>query len=164
MKKFNDAVEKHEKLILEAERFIWEHPETGYKEFETSAYMEDAFEKLKAISLQFFGFAYRAALVGLVSWASWNFFIVAGITSTAALIVLTAGVAAFSLYAFPQEAAVEVVSDIWSGIKDFVENIVNLFRGEDPSTPPPAETVEHSFVDDVEEENYTYVETPSIMV
>lgn len=40
------AVEKHAKRILDAERFIWEHPETGYKEFETSAYMEKAFCEL----------------------------------------------------------------------------------------------------------------------
>ena len=40
------AVEKHTQLILDAERFIWQHPETGYKEFKTSAYMAEAFEKL----------------------------------------------------------------------------------------------------------------------
>lgn len=42
----NEAVEKHKDLILAVERYIWTHPETGYKEFETSAYMEAAFEKL----------------------------------------------------------------------------------------------------------------------
>ena len=40
------AVEKHRALILESERFIWQHPETGYKEFVTSKYMEDAFRAL----------------------------------------------------------------------------------------------------------------------
>jgi len=40
------AVEKHRTLILEAERYIWKHPETGYKEYQTSKYMEDAFEAL----------------------------------------------------------------------------------------------------------------------
>ena len=40
------AIEKHRALILEAERYIWAHPETGYKEFETSKYMENAFEAL----------------------------------------------------------------------------------------------------------------------
>lgn len=40
------AVEKHKKLILDTERFIWQHPETGYKEFETSAYMEKVFKEL----------------------------------------------------------------------------------------------------------------------
>ena len=40
------AVEKHRALILEAERFIWAHPETGYRERVTSDYMAEAFEKL----------------------------------------------------------------------------------------------------------------------
>ncbi len=46
MKELNLAVEKHTQKILEAERFIWQHPETGYKEFETSAYMADVFRNL----------------------------------------------------------------------------------------------------------------------
>lgn len=46
MKAINDAVEKNQKLILDAERYIWQHPETGYKEFETSAYMEKVFREL----------------------------------------------------------------------------------------------------------------------
>ncbi len=46
MKELNFAVEKHEQLILEAERYIWKHPETGYKEFETSAYMAEVFKNL----------------------------------------------------------------------------------------------------------------------
>ena len=46
MREINSAIEKHTQLILDAERFIWQHPETGYKEFETSAYMADAFKKL----------------------------------------------------------------------------------------------------------------------
>lgn len=44
--KISDAVEKHRDRILEAERFIWSNPETGYKEFKTSRYMEEAFEAL----------------------------------------------------------------------------------------------------------------------
>lgn len=40
------AVEKHRQRILQAEQFIRKHPETGYKEVETSAYMEAEFEKL----------------------------------------------------------------------------------------------------------------------
>lgn len=40
------AVEKHRQLIFDTERFIWKHPETGYKEFVTSAYMADIFQKL----------------------------------------------------------------------------------------------------------------------
>lgn len=41
-----NAVEKHRKLILDAERYIWKNPETGYREVKTSKYMEDAFEAL----------------------------------------------------------------------------------------------------------------------
>lgn len=39
-------VEKHRNLILEAERYIWAHPETGYKEYKTSQYMKEQFEAL----------------------------------------------------------------------------------------------------------------------
>ena len=46
MQDFNNAVEKHRQLILDAERYIWANPETGYKEFKTSAYMEKAFRDL----------------------------------------------------------------------------------------------------------------------
>ena len=42
----NSAVDKHEKLILEAERYIWQNPETGYKEVKTSAYMAEKFREL----------------------------------------------------------------------------------------------------------------------
>ncbi|MBQ5362089.1 MAG: amidohydrolase, partial [Clostridia bacterium] len=41
-----NAVEKYRKLILDAERYIWQHPETGYKEYKTSAYMEEKFLEL----------------------------------------------------------------------------------------------------------------------
>lgn len=46
MNGLNQAVEKHSGLILDAERYIWKHPETGYKEFETSRYMAENFIKL----------------------------------------------------------------------------------------------------------------------
>lgn len=46
MKDVIAAVERHEKLILDAERYIWKHPETGYKEYKTSAYLAETFEKL----------------------------------------------------------------------------------------------------------------------
>lgn len=46
MEKIFSAVDKNRELILRAERYIWAHPETGYKEFETSKYMEDNFVKL----------------------------------------------------------------------------------------------------------------------
>ena len=46
MKELIAAVEKHRQLILDAERYIWKNPETGYKEFKTSAYMAENFKKL----------------------------------------------------------------------------------------------------------------------
>ncbi len=46
MQRFVHAVEAHRALILEAERYIWNNPETGYKEFKTSAYMEEKFTEL----------------------------------------------------------------------------------------------------------------------
>lgn len=44
MKDLQKAVEKHQKLILDAERWLWAHPETGYKEWESAKYMTEAFE------------------------------------------------------------------------------------------------------------------------
>lgn len=46
MKELSAAVEKHSQLILDAERYIWKNPETGYKEYKTSAYMAENFQKL----------------------------------------------------------------------------------------------------------------------
>lgn len=46
MKELIAAVEKNKQLILETERYIWNHPETGYKEYKTSAYMVEIFQKL----------------------------------------------------------------------------------------------------------------------
>ena len=46
MSKFNDAVEKHSKLIYDAQNYIWANPETGYREIKTSRYMEEKFEAL----------------------------------------------------------------------------------------------------------------------
>lgn len=40
------AVEKHRQLIFDAERYIWKHPETGYREVNTSKYMEEKFEQM----------------------------------------------------------------------------------------------------------------------
>ncbi len=125
---------------------------------------EDAMEKLSALSLQFFAFAFRAAITGLVTWASWNFFMVAGITSTAALILLSVAVVSFCFYAFPQEEVVLQITEMWSGIKHFVGKIINFFRGDVPSSPPTSTAIEHSFVDDIDEQNHTSVETPSISV
>ena len=46
MKDIISAVEAHRRLILDAERFIWQHPETGYREFVTSDYMAQKFREL----------------------------------------------------------------------------------------------------------------------
>ena len=46
MQKIFEAIDKHRQLILSAERYIWQNAETGYKEFKTSEYLENAFEKL----------------------------------------------------------------------------------------------------------------------
>ena len=39
MQTFINAIEKHRNLILETERYIWKHPETGYREYNTSKYL-----------------------------------------------------------------------------------------------------------------------------
>lgn len=44
--KIKDTVAHFRPLILEAERKIWKTPETGYKEYKTSAYLAQEFEKL----------------------------------------------------------------------------------------------------------------------
>ena len=46
MQKICNAVEKNRSLILEAERYIWQNPETGYKEFKTTAYLAEKYQKL----------------------------------------------------------------------------------------------------------------------
>jgi len=38
--------EKHRDLILAAEEYIWKNPESGYREWKTTAYMEKVFEDL----------------------------------------------------------------------------------------------------------------------
>lgn len=40
------SVDSHRDLILAAERAIWRNPETGYREWKTSRYLEDAFRAL----------------------------------------------------------------------------------------------------------------------
>jgi len=40
------AVQRHERMILDAERYIWAHAETGYREWNTHAYMKKIFEDL----------------------------------------------------------------------------------------------------------------------
>ena len=46
MQKIKNAVEKNRKLILDAERYIWQNPETGYKEIKTSEYLSEKFRSL----------------------------------------------------------------------------------------------------------------------
>ena len=41
-----DAVDKNKKLVLAAERYIWNNPEIGFKEWKTSAYLEEKFNNL----------------------------------------------------------------------------------------------------------------------
>ena len=43
MKDIIQVVEKNRQLILDAERYIWKNPETGFKEFKTSKYMAEQF-------------------------------------------------------------------------------------------------------------------------
>ena len=40
------AVDAHRAEILAAERYIWQHPETGFREWETHAYLKEKFEAL----------------------------------------------------------------------------------------------------------------------
>lgn len=46
MKQAMQAVENYRQKILDALDYIWKNPETGYREFKTSAYMAKAFEDL----------------------------------------------------------------------------------------------------------------------
>ena len=46
MKNVINAVEKYRDLMVEAEKYIWERPETGFREVQASAYMAAQFEKL----------------------------------------------------------------------------------------------------------------------
>ncbi len=46
MEKRLAAVDRNRDLILEAQKTIWDNPETGFREFQTSTYLEKQFEKL----------------------------------------------------------------------------------------------------------------------
>ena len=46
MNTISNAVEKYRQLILDAERYIWANPETGYKEVKTTKYLADRFKEL----------------------------------------------------------------------------------------------------------------------
>ena len=43
--KFHPNVEKNCEAILATERFVWQHPETGFKEWETQKYLAKIFEE-----------------------------------------------------------------------------------------------------------------------
>ena len=46
MKDYAQYTRKHRQLILDALDYIWKNPETGYREWKTHAYLEEAFAKL----------------------------------------------------------------------------------------------------------------------
>ena len=46
MNKIIEAVDSHRDLILAAERYLWAHPETGYKEYKSNEYMIKKFREL----------------------------------------------------------------------------------------------------------------------
>lgn len=46
VKIIESAVEKYREDILAAERYVWQHPETGYKEWATNAYLKEKYQKL----------------------------------------------------------------------------------------------------------------------
>lgn len=46
MKDFISRLDKYKKLILDTQDYIWANPETGYKEYKTSKYLEDVFLSL----------------------------------------------------------------------------------------------------------------------
>ena len=41
---YTNLVSKHRKTILETERYVWKHPESGFKEWNTSKYLAKIFE------------------------------------------------------------------------------------------------------------------------
>lgn len=46
MELYKNAVAKHRQRILDALDYIWKNPETGYREWKTHAYLEEAFAQL----------------------------------------------------------------------------------------------------------------------
>ena len=46
VKQLKDIVAGQRDLMFTAERQIWKHPETGYREWKTHAYLKEEFEKL----------------------------------------------------------------------------------------------------------------------
>ena len=45
LNKLFTAIEKHRDLMWDAEKYIWEHPETGFKEWLTHAYLKEQMEE-----------------------------------------------------------------------------------------------------------------------
>ena len=46
MERIIQAVDKYKELILNSEKYLWKHPETGFREWKSSAYMEKIFDEL----------------------------------------------------------------------------------------------------------------------
>ncbi|MBE6680166.1 MAG: amidohydrolase [Ruminococcaceae bacterium] len=46
IEKIKSAVDKYRDSILETERYIWNNPETGFKEWKTNAHLKEKYEKL----------------------------------------------------------------------------------------------------------------------
>jgi amidohydrolase len=46
MEKLLKSVDKYRQLILDAERYIWANPETGYKEVKTTKYLAEKYEEI----------------------------------------------------------------------------------------------------------------------
>ena len=46
MEKLLQAIEKNKKIMVDAADYIWKNAETGYKEYKTTAYLKEQFEKL----------------------------------------------------------------------------------------------------------------------
>ncbi len=46
MKDFLKIVDDYKELILEAEKYLWKNPESGYKEYKTNSYMMEGFKNL----------------------------------------------------------------------------------------------------------------------
>lgn len=46
MRQYMQYVETHRQLILDAHSYLWSHPETGYREWTTHAYLEEAYARL----------------------------------------------------------------------------------------------------------------------
>jgi len=46
IKRISDAVEKHRDGIIDAAEFMWDHPETGFREWKANAYLSGKYEAL----------------------------------------------------------------------------------------------------------------------